>query len=230
MTLETAVIHSQDQHSKAPRVHVDVAKVVAALLATQLEGWKIIRQDNECGRWDGGVCSYVNLERDDGLRLHINASTNYGREAAISVSMGNYSTATEPNVDLRWYTEKALGVKEHGPKARMNIAKLTPDKLAKAIVRRVIVPAEKVFALIVERQNQDRKQLDKKQTTMAALRKLEGVKVEHAEWNKTDHVSAGDMRATVQADGSLRIEHFYVNAEDAVAFCKAVRGFKRNTG
>lgn len=220
------VFDYQDRTRTRQEICVDAVEA-AGFLIKELPGkWEITDKPKEREGYDCNVFRTCAIERkSDGLKLFLQCSTNYGREAKLEVSLASYKTAQDSYIDVR-YLRREAGAPEHArPEARVSLTR--PVKtVAKDITRRVIVPAEQLLTLIRERQQSDQKREDGRQATIQALNKL-GLDVRGAEAGREAvayMMNGPSLR--VQSDGSVRIEYFYLDAKDLAAFVKFIRKAK----
>jgi len=230
-TLQNAIVRTAGDTigtSGATRIAVDAVKVWTAIKRHLPGEWLVMKQ-GELEHYEGKHTRWIRVERKaDGLRLTIDSSTNYGREPAIRVSMGSYSYPSGSQLDERWCRERA-GVKDKVT-ARMSIDNATPERIAKAIVRRVIKPAELVLPHILKCIADDQARLNKRAAAIAALRKA-GQRVWEREPMRPGseaRVEWGSNSADIQSDGGLRLSHVYIAPSDAVRFAEFMRTVKRD--
>jgi hypothetical protein len=200
-------------------VHVDVS-VICAKLAPLLPGtWTVIRE-GERSPYSGNVLDWLYVERkEDGLRLAVDSSTNYHREAAIKISLARYQDCTGSSVDIRYL--KGGQFKIETPSARVSL-KRTPAIIAKDIIRRVINPALPILDLIKAAQRERHDQELAKTDLYTQLLAIDGVK----DWSSAHDTSKSVVRVgpcyiTVRP-GYSRIESFNIDDKDIIAFAKFI--------
>jgi hypothetical protein len=203
-------------------MYVDVVAIFEKIRAHLPGEWSVVKEPNERSDYEGRTRHYCEIERKkDGLKLYLTASTNYGREYALKVSLGHYENARGEPIDVR-YLHHGMGPdakRFESPDARMSLSKKTPKQVAKDIERRVIEPALPILALIRKRQGEAQEAENKRKATVKLLRELGAIVHDRNGNEKDPYISLkGGPTINVSLDGSVRVEHFYLNADQVKSF------------